>query len=167
MNELEKNLGLLQPDPIECFNQNPTAFNLRNVPLKKQTLEMLYKVMKIDGLALEYAYKGIVMPDLCEIAVSQNGIAIRFIPKRLIKYRGLEWYKELCEIAVTNNGRALEFIPEDIKTNTLVETAIYGPIKYSESEKKYQRYFDRIKYPINETYIYRRKYTCFKNGKGM
>ena len=46
---------------------------------------------------------------MCEIAVGQNGIALRWVPDKLKT-------KEMCEIAVGNDGNALQYVPDKWKT---------------------------------------------------
>ena len=87
MNELEKLLGLVEVSPAEKVLEEPSARNLRDVPKNCQTYEMLITVCKADGLALEYASKKLTTPELCQIAVKQNGLALKFIPDKIIKKR--------------------------------------------------------------------------------
>ena len=56
-------------------------------------------------------------PELCELAVKQNGLALEYVPENIIN-------KELCEIAVQKDGRSLEFIPEKLRTPELCELAV-------------------------------------------
>jgi hypothetical protein len=52
-------------------------------------------------MALQYVDKQ--NPEICEIAVKQNGLALQYIDKQT---------SEICEIAVKQNGMALQYVEE-------------------------------------------------------
>lgn len=56
--------------------------------------------------------KTIRTKELCELAVTQNGNALQYVPKELRT-------QELCEIAVEQNGLTLKYVP-DFFTNKRV-----------------------------------------------
>ncbi len=111
MNELVVRLGLensdngIGIDQVQKAYKYPTAKNLKCVPKKDQTEDLVKHVCSHDGLALRYVAKKLVTIDLCEIAVTQNGLSLQYVPQNLKPRR-------LCDIAVSNNGRALEYVPE-------------------------------------------------------
>lgn len=96
-------------------------------------------LMWIDDL--EYIPDEFKTPELCEMAVEQNGMALNFVPEELRTYElcmlalnrdvyAVECvpYKfltpELCEIAVQQNGKALNFVLEELKTPELCRMAV-------------------------------------------
>ncbi len=124
MNQLEIDLGLIELTPEEMIYKLPTAPMLKTVPKINQTEEMLTYVCKHDGLALKNAAKRLISPELCEIAVDQNGVALEYVPDNIIRGKGKEWYFALCKKAVTSNGLALKYVPEELKDADIIETAI-------------------------------------------
>ena len=124
VNNLEKELGLMEIRPEEAVIKNPTAKNLKNVPKIIQTEEMIMLVCKKDGLALLYASQKLITPKICEIAVDQNGMALKYVPNKIIKLKGKEWYADLCIRAVISNGYAIEVVPEEFINKEIVEIAL-------------------------------------------
>jgi hypothetical protein len=104
------------------------------------TRDVVKTALSQDGTLLS---RGVDKPDykLCKIAVSQNGMAMRSCPKRLIDYDlckiavtshpfALSYcltnkidYK-LCEIAVSQNGLALRYCPCKVIDYKLCELAV-------------------------------------------
>jgi len=126
MNQLEIDLGLIELTPAEEVYKEPTAYMLKSVLKIKQTEEMLIYVCERDGKALKHAAKKLITPQLCEIAVNQNGLALEYVPDDIIKSKGKEWHIALCKKAVKSNGLALEYVPEELKDAEIVKTAIFN-----------------------------------------
>ena len=125
MNKLEKKLGLIELTPSEKVFQEPTSYNLKDVPKKEQTFQMVEFVCKSDGMALKHVSKKLITPELCDIAVSQNGFALSYVPEKIINEENDDWYINLCKKAVSSDGLALQFIPKNIINNDIVETALF------------------------------------------
>jgi hypothetical protein len=80
-------------------------------------------------------------PELCELAVSKEGLALQFVPKELRTERmclaavskdGFALAKvpdevkteEMCLMAVSKNGRALYYVPDEMKTERMCLMAV-------------------------------------------
>lgn len=156
MNELEKKYGLIEQSSEERLYNEPTAFNLREIPKVKQTYEMLMKVCSCDGLALRYASKRLISFELCEIAVKQNGCALEYVPEKIFENVGEEYRKELYNAAVVSNGLALQYIPKKYITVEMVEQAVqyyidgykFTPEKVEKAKKQGSELSEWRKYPI-------------------
>lgn len=142
MNQLEKALGLIELTPAEKIYKEPTAYMLKLVPKINQTEEMLMYVCEKDGLSLKHASKRLITPKLCEVAVNQNGLALEYVPDKIIKGKGKEWHAALCEKAVKNNGFALKYVPDELKNANIIETAILN------CELATERVIEWTKFPI-------------------
>jgi Domain of unknown function (DUF4116) len=98
---------------------------LAHIPEECRTPELCRLALKQNGRVLCYVPHDLTSPislevmisDLYQIAVEQNGLALEHVPK---KYRT----PELCRIAVEQNGDALEYVPEDYKTPNLYQIAV-------------------------------------------
>ena len=120
MNELEKKLGLTEVSPIQQIADHPSGYVLKQIPKAEQSYEMLVSVCSLDGMALKHASRKLITQELCEIAVNQNGLAISYVPDRIIKASDIAWLRYICELAVSQNGLAIEFLPEStIKTDDI------------------------------------------------
>lgn len=124
MNDLLNKLGLIEKSPLDRLYAEPSAFNLKNTPKNIHTYEILKYVCSKDGLALKHASKKLISAELCEIAVRQNSIAISYVPDKIIKSAGHEWYKYLCMIAFVDNGFVINYIPEKEITEDIIEMAL-------------------------------------------
>ena len=124
MNDLEAQLGLIEVSPDKQVMIQPTARNLKAVAKITQTYGMLLYVCGKDGMALKHASKRLITPELCEISVEENGLALQYVPVKLIQDKGDVWYKQLCLKAVTSNGRALQYVPEQFHDQEIVDVAI-------------------------------------------
>jgi hypothetical protein len=91
------------------------------VPENKMTKEEYFQIYEEavtqNGLALEFVPDNNKTFDICEIAVTQNSLALKFVPDN-----NKTFY--ICEIAVTQNGLALEFVPDNNKTFDICEKAL-------------------------------------------
>jgi hypothetical protein len=58
---------------------------------------------------IKYIPEKYLTPEICELAVKNNGWALRYIPKELIT-------QELCNIAIQKNDDILDLVPEKYKT---------------------------------------------------
>jgi len=79
-------------------------------------------ILNLDGLQLQYIPQEYfndynVLSELNNIAVSQNGLALQYVPYEHIT-------EELCEIAVRQNGLALQYIPHEHITEKLCRIAV-------------------------------------------
>ena len=109
--------------------------DLRLVPDKFRTPELCELAVKQNGLALEYVPENIINKELCEIAVQKDGRSLEFIPEKLRT-------PELCELAVKQDGSSLRFIQQKQRTIELCQIAIasngsslqYVPNKYITEE---------------------------------
>lgn len=124
MSELERQLGLIDISPVEAVFKDPTSSRLKAVPKALQTYEMLLLVCSNDGNALKHASKKLITPELCEIALKENGLALQFVPDKIISTAGTEWVEDICKIAVPKDGLALQYVPDDKKTKEIVTAAI-------------------------------------------
>ena len=157
MNELEQKLGLVELSYEERLHKNPKTFSLQYVPKTKQTYEMLLEVSKYNGTELRYASKKLITPELCELAVKQNGLALEFVPQKIFSNSSEEWIMELYESAVKSNGLALKFVPNEYKTVTMVEQAVkyyihsykITPEQIELAKKQGEELRDYCKYPIS------------------
>lgn len=156
MNELEEKLGLIELSDEEVLYKDPSAFNLKQIPKAKQTNEMLMAVCRHDGLALMYASKKLITHELCEVAVKQNGQALKYVPPKIFESASEDWNIDLYDVAVKSNGLALEFVPDEYKTATMVDQAVQyffngsnPSLEIFESAKKQgEELAEWIKYPI-------------------
>jgi uncharacterized membrane protein YecN with MAPEG domain len=86
---------------------------------------LFYWAVQQNRMALEYLSEDKRSPELCRIAVEQDGLALEFVPSDLKSSRGEEERtSELCWIAIAQNGRALKFTSEDEKTQELCRIAV-------------------------------------------
>ena len=67
--------------------------------------------------ALEWVPKHLVTPELCKIAVAQNGLALLSVPEHLRT-------PELCKLAVTENGQAILYVPDHLQQQIKQELGI-------------------------------------------
>ena len=67
------------------------------------------------GLALESVRDK--NSDISNIAVCNNGLALKFVPEKIIT-------SDMCMTAIQNNGLALEFVPVEFKNSDICMTAI-------------------------------------------
>jgi Domain of unknown function (DUF4116) len=97
--------------------------------------EFYYLAIQQDGRALKFALKNKWTLELCRLAVEQNGLALECVPK---EYRTPELYQmaikqngmalgyvdkitpELCRIAVQQDGRALVYVPGKYRSPELL-----------------------------------------------
>ena len=91
--------------------------DLRFIPDRLKTPELCELAVKNNGFTLSYVPENLKTKELCELAIQQNGWALRYVPDRLKT-------QELCELAVQQNGYALRYIPEELKTKELCKLAI-------------------------------------------
>ena len=91
--------------------------DLKFIPEEYITKELLELAVKQNGLALRYVQEEYRTPDLCEIAIQQDGRLLLYVPKKLRT-------KELCELAIKENGYALADIPYSLITKELCELAV-------------------------------------------
>ena len=138
MQTLEEKYNLIEQSSMEELLSSPTAFNLSKIPKKLQTLELLYKVCKNDGCALQYASKKLINSELCEIAVNQNGEALKYIPNKIFENNKTyssddSWAIKIYKSAAKTYGEALKYIPEQFINKEMVINAI----KAGESIKNY------------------------------
>jgi len=94
---------------------------LKDVPPKEKTESLCLTAIKKDSLELKYVPQEISNYDiLCEIALTNNGLALEHVP---LYKKSKDFYK-LYKIAITNNGLALEYVPFLQRTDELCKIAI-------------------------------------------
>lgn len=157
MVNLEEKYNLIEQSPIDRVIQNPIAENLKRVPKKTQTLELLMMVCARDGRALKYASKKLITSELCEVAVKQNGAALEYIPDKIFKINKEirsddSWAIQIYKDAVKTDGYSLKYIPEEYIDKEMVIDAISSE-KDSEPEKfRYPIAFIPEKFKTHEIY---------------
>jgi hypothetical protein len=87
------------------------------IPKEYETKELYELAVKQNGEALKWVPKEHRTKELCELAVKQNGDSLYYIPKHLIT-------EELCKIAVQQNGLALYYIPDEYITKEMCKIAV-------------------------------------------
>jgi hypothetical protein len=103
---------------IEAVSNDGDA--LEHVPKEKKTLVLCDIAVKSRKRAIRYVPLEVSnYNDLCKIAFTNNGLALKHVPI-YIKSPG---FKELYKIALTNNGLALEYVPFLQRTFELCEIA--------------------------------------------
>ena len=101
-------------------------YNLKSIPFEFRTIELCEIAVTQNGLNLEFVPKALRTKELCEIAVEKNGWQLQHVPK---DFKTIE----LCEVAVSNSGWALEFVPEEFKTLELCKYAIEDCLKWNDN----------------------------------
>jgi hypothetical protein len=81
------------------------------------TPELCAEAVAQDGLVLRYVPRRFVTGELCTIAVAQNGLALLHVPRRLKTI-------ELCSLAVTQTYLAFYYVPKRLKTVALCTIAV-------------------------------------------
>jgi len=106
-----------------------------------QDFDILKEVVEYNGYAMQY-----IMPttpryeEICKIAVSNNGVAIEYVPEEL---RTLE----ICKLAVSDMGIAIEDVPEEMRTLEICKIAVSNyrfAIQYVPDHLK-----DKVKQELN------------------
>ena len=139
MGRLERKYGLEEQNPLKDIYENQRIYRFREISKFEQTYDLLKYVCEQNGTMLEYASKKLVTPELCEIAVKQNGIALQYIPANIFNMVSDKWIMNLYMLAVKSNGTSLEYIPDDYINEQMVLSAV------GKKDNKI-RYYDR--YPI-------------------
>ena len=93
------------------------AVALEDVPVQLRTEELCRLAVSNDGWALRYVPEELRTEELCRVAVSNNGKALEYVPDRLRT-------EELCRVAVSSNRWALGYVPEELKTEELFRVAV-------------------------------------------
>jgi Domain of unknown function (DUF4116) len=92
---------------------------------KNEILELYSIAVQKDGLELLDIDEDDRTPELCQIAVEQNGLTLRCLARDLKS----NCYEEkrtptLCRIAVEQNGEALKHVPEEYKTIEICQISV-------------------------------------------
>ena len=122
INALEVSLGLKEKSAIELFYENPCERTLRKVSKRIQTPEMVQLAIENDGTAIKSVSKKLITEDLCKAAVMQNGLALYYIPDEFIT-------KEIIKLAVAQSGTAISIVPKSKITKSLAKIAVCQTIK--------------------------------------
>ena len=86
--------------------------------IEQKMIELSYRLIDKDGMELKHILEEYKSYSLCRNAVSQNGLALQYVPLERFPKQGLS------EIAVSNNPMALRYVPEEDKTDKLCRTAV-------------------------------------------
>jgi peptide methionine sulfoxide reductase MsrB len=106
-----------------------TSPNLKGYP------ELCDLAVSKDGYALRYIPKELQTERMCFTAVSNNGYALQYVPKELRTER-------MCFTAVSNTGQALQYVPEEMQTERMCLAAVstYGyALQYVPEELRTER----------------------------
>jgi hypothetical protein len=87
------------------------GMKLEHIP--KHEIKEIHVVAAVRNTGLAIRYAPIINMRICSFAVSQNGLALQYVPK---KYRT----DKICMIAVKQNGLALEFVIKQTKEICLI-----------------------------------------------
>lgn len=82
-----------------------------------RTKELCEAAVSNDGLALQFVPENLLSEDLILKAVTENGKALRFVPENL-RTEGI------CKEAVKSSADALQYVPEDIRDQDLCYSAV-------------------------------------------
>jgi hypothetical protein len=135
INALEISLGLKEKSSTELFYENPCERTLRKVSKRIQTPEMVQLAVENDGIAIKSVSKKLISEELCEIAIRQNGLALSYIPESILKI-----YPYFYDLAVENTGLAIEYVPKECITPQMAFQAV---------SQKLSLKYDFQKYPIS------------------
>ena len=91
--------------------------NLEKVPDELITPELCKLAIEEDGSAIEYVPNELITPELCRIAVEESMYALKYVPDEFKT-------PELCKFAVEKDGRALYYVPDELKTLELCKLAV-------------------------------------------
>ena len=84
-----------------------------------QNIELLKKIINVGDSTtiggISPNIKG--YSELCELAVTQDGRALEYVPKEIRSER-------ICLAAVTQDGRALEYVPKELRTEKMCIAAV-------------------------------------------
>lgn len=120
-NRLAERLQLVEQDPIDVFDENPTVANLCRVEKFSQTTEMVAKALDADDAVaypvLKYASKRAMTHDLCLKACQVNPDNVKYVKPSLLD-------EEICLVAVSTKGSVLWMIPERYRTFEVCLTAL-------------------------------------------
>ena len=96
---------------VEQFKQNMmTKYQGEIIPNELKTSEFFAEFVKKYATAtLRYATKELITPEMCLLAVKNEGRALCYVPEEMKT-------PELCMEAVKNYGEALGYVPEKMKT---------------------------------------------------
>ena len=92
---------------------------LIRLPKKEQSFEEIEAAVIQNGYAIRYASKRILKrhPDLYRVAINSNGAALEFVPE---EYR----YEGIYEDALRSNGEAIAFFPDELITSEVCLKAV-------------------------------------------
>jgi Domain of unknown function (DUF4116) len=93
------------------------SINLTQIPEELRTPEICKLAVSQEGWTLGSVPKQLRTPEICKLAVSQEGRALNAVPFNIRT-------PELCKLAVSQNGRALLFVPEELKTPEICKIAV-------------------------------------------
>ena len=101
---------------FEAVCNDPQAISF--VPKEFFSIPLLSEVLRRDGLLIDRIHSPLrSSEDLITIAVSQNGLALKYVDRKFLR-------KSLCLLAVQQNGLALEFVPTRTKGIALCKEAL-------------------------------------------
>jgi hypothetical protein len=118
--------------------QDVTGKKLLDAPASiSRNFELLKKIIKVGDEStiggISPNIKG--YPELCELAVTNNGIALRYVPDELRS-------EKMCLAAVTTYGYALEYVPQKLRTERVCLAAVTqcgGALRYVPQKLRTER----------------------------
>ena len=88
--------------------------DLEFVPNPFRSVEICGLAVSQNGFAIKYVPTGKFYPDMCELAIQQNSLAIRHVS---IGHLGNTIYTELCRDAIIHNKNVATYIPTWVLEN--------------------------------------------------
>ena len=97
-----------------------TGYGLQYLPEKNRSYELCLKACQTKWTALEYVPEALKDEAICRIALSQSGLAYRWLPAELSQ--SAEWQLLACQ----KSGTVLQWIPKEQHNDALREAACYN-----------------------------------------
>lgn len=83
----------------------------------------IVKELKTNGMLLQKVPKKEQTPEICEIAIKQNPLALKFASRKCLN-------SNICLIAVKNNAKAFQYVPNQFITKKMSELAVEAYPKF-------------------------------------
>ena len=88
---------------VKLLSNITTALTM--IPIKHRTYAVCLAAVKRYGRALSVVPKNLKSPIICEVALKNNGLALRYIINPSI---------EMCRIAVNQTPKAIKYVPKEL-----------------------------------------------------